>query len=327
MKFKTIVAASKISLLAVGFTVTFGNALQAVPSFLADFSGYGDSESVLGTDWRFVLSSTVPDPNNAAFVSVAGTHVTVTANGNGDRVNARLAARNPAPLPVSDTENNRIQIDIRLTTPGTSGNMTITYLNMQQALGGTGAFNMGFLNGSSVFFDFGGSGNRISKTGLTIDPEAWYRFIAEFTPSTGLAEFRVLKLGEDVTEIVVTGDNLSEEKPPFFAAEFITVEMDVTRPGSSGVTSSDFDNIIVTAKDGTPLNPDPFLGADASAQVSEAVELSFDSQSNKYYQIGLSSDLMTWTIDEPGVIGDGKTARRFYLIDGLDRGFFRVRSN
>lgn len=238
----TIVTASKIGLLGLGLTFAASSSLLA-QSFSGDFSSYGENADLTEDGWIFKSGF----ESNTAIVQDAGTHATVTAFGNTISRNARLSPDPFLALAVSDTENNRLMFDIRWTTPGTTGVLTTSYFNAQ---GGAGAINMGFfMTGGvhSLFFDLGGSANRITSTGITVDPTAWYRFVTDFTPSSGLVEFEVLKLDGEGAGSVWLGSNVTEETASYVATTWNAIEVDVTRPGSTGQTSSDFDNIVITS--------------------------------------------------------------------------------
>lgn len=66
---------------------------------------------------------------------------------------------------------------------------------------------------------------------------------------------------------------------------------------------------------------------DAVTSIRTAVEFRFNAANGISYRIEGSTDLATWEVIEPTVIGEGRTVVRFYSIESQPKRYFRVKRN
>lgn len=246
---------------AMGALLTLGSTLSAqiAPSWTSDFSQYANNYlladkstySQSTRDWRLVSGNAadMPAGTGATIKTVGGlTFAQVSAAGNSASRNARIQTHNFDAIALSATQKTYIGGDVRYNGGGVAGTNATTAMMFtgRNAAGNSIQISMGINFSSSVLTFFANFNNTTvpaesvsfnAGPEIAVNPNAWYTFAAVIAPETGITDLQVLAGNEVVWSITTSGNVVP--------VEFTAVEMQVTRPGSTGLRTADFANLTI----------------------------------------------------------------------------------
>lgn len=243
--------------LLVTMSLLPSEALRA--EFVESWSGMAMNRSIYQTDgaWvKFGSGDQKQPKENTAIVRQGDGRRFLSLLSNGHPTANARAYRN-AELSITDSQNNKISIEMRYATPGVEGaersNVNLS-LNAKKgdSFDPDGGLSMGITteDGELVFyFTFGNKKSSYisSKPAhIGLKPEAWYRFEVELTPSKGAAAFTVYEISNAEPVKVWSGDNTL--LVPYAPELFYQVNLMVARPDrvETSRRSADFANLLIT---------------------------------------------------------------------------------